>query len=216
MSPEQAMGGPIDHRSDLFSLGSVLYFMATGHPPFRSEGAMAVLNRICREPHRPAWQVNQEIPDELSDLIDRLLEKPPARRLASAAQVERQLAALLSQLQEFGLGRRRRGTRLPFRRIGYAVAALLIAIAVGVGAWRLVSESERNATQPSPDNPIGSVTLDHGEQFQAELHQLGEATNAAGRPASFLHQSDRQWNAEVESLRQSLSELEAQHEPYPE
>jgi serine/threonine protein kinase len=55
MSPEQATGAVIDHRPDLFSLGAVLYFMATGHPPFRAEGALAVLHRICREPHRPVW-----------------------------------------------------------------------------------------------------------------------------------------------------------------
>ena len=53
MSPEQASGGDIDARSDLFSLGAVLYFMSTGHPPFRAASALAVLHRICREPHRP-------------------------------------------------------------------------------------------------------------------------------------------------------------------
>lgn len=77
MSPEQALGDAIDHRSDLFSLGAVLYFMATGHPPFRAEGAFAVLHRISREKHRPVWQVNKVIPDALSDLIDRLLQKKP-------------------------------------------------------------------------------------------------------------------------------------------
>src|SRR3990172_2318211 len=102
MSPEQATGAAIDHRSDLFSLGAVLYFMATGHPPFRADGALAVLHRICRDPHRPVWQTNNEIPDELSDLIDSLLEKKPNRRPASAAEVSAQLAAQLSRIQQFG------------------------------------------------------------------------------------------------------------------
>ena len=53
MSPEQARGEPANARSDLFSLGAVLYFMATGHPPFRAEQAMGVLHRICNDPHRP-------------------------------------------------------------------------------------------------------------------------------------------------------------------
>ena len=85
MSPEQANGQATDHRSDLFSLGSVLYFVATGHPPFRAERAMGVLNRICHDPHRPLWQVDNQIPDELSVIVDRLLDKRPAKRFDSAA-----------------------------------------------------------------------------------------------------------------------------------
>lgn len=99
MSPEQANGDQVDYRSDLFSLGSVLYFVATGHPPFRAERAMGVLNRICHEPHRPAWQVNAEIPNELSDVIDRLLEKRPAKRFASAIAVRDAMTRILQQLQ---------------------------------------------------------------------------------------------------------------------
>ena len=53
MSPEQASGHSVDHRSDLFSLGCVIYFMCTGRPPFRAEHAMAILNRICHDRHRP-------------------------------------------------------------------------------------------------------------------------------------------------------------------
>ena len=127
MSPEQATGGPIDHRSDLFSLGAVLYFMATGHPPFRAVGTLAVLHRICREHHRPVWQLNKDIPDELCDIIDNLLEKKPNRRPASAEDVQQQLSQLLSRVQQRGLGRRRwrgwSGRRLR-RRIAWAAAAI--------------------------------------------------------------------------------------------
>jgi len=75
MSPEQASGGSVDHRSDLFSLGALLYFMRTGHPPFRADHAMAVLHRICHDRHRPVWEINPDVPDELCRIIDRLLEK---------------------------------------------------------------------------------------------------------------------------------------------
>src|SRR4051794_26689669 len=107
MSPEQATGGEIDARSDLFSLGAVLYFMATGRPPFRADGALAVLHRICQEKHRPVWQLNKDLPDDLCEIIDRLLEKKPSRRLASAEEVHRRLSTLLSHVQLHGLGRRR-------------------------------------------------------------------------------------------------------------
>ena len=140
MSPEQSMGGPIDHRSDLFGLGAVLYFMATGHPPFRGASALGVLHRICREEHRPVWQVNAEIPDELSDAIDRLLEKKPARRFASAEEVQQELAVLLNRAQSEGLGRRRfRGWRVKRLRrklaAGAAVLAVTAAIVFGVSWW---------------------------------------------------------------------------------
>ena len=85
MSPEQANGQPVDQQSDLFSLGSVLYFMAAGHPPFRADRAMAVLHRICRDRHRPLWEINADVPEELSLIVDRLLEKKPQRRPGSAA-----------------------------------------------------------------------------------------------------------------------------------
>jgi serine/threonine protein kinase len=51
MSPEQARGEVLDHRSDLFSLGSVLYTLGTGRPPFRASNTMAVLKRVCEDAH---------------------------------------------------------------------------------------------------------------------------------------------------------------------
>lgn len=99
MSPEQASGGAIDPRSDLFSLGSVLYFACTGRPAFRAPQIMAVLNRICHYPHRRVTEVNAEIPGALADLIDRLLAKSPVDRFASAAEVEQQLLQLLADWQ---------------------------------------------------------------------------------------------------------------------
>lgn len=103
MSPEQALGDAIDHRSDLFSLGSVLYFMLCGHPPFRASGAMAVLHRICQLPHRPLIEANRDVPIEVSQLVDRLLVKKPRDRIASAAEVESELGHLLASLQQRGL-----------------------------------------------------------------------------------------------------------------
>src|SRR5262245_36469742 len=58
MSPEQAEGKPVDHRSDMFSLGSVLYAMCTGRPPFRASTSMAVLKRVCEETPTPIREVN--------------------------------------------------------------------------------------------------------------------------------------------------------------
>ena len=103
MSPEQSLGEAIDHRSDVFSLGGVLYFMLAGHPPFRASSAMAVLHRICQFPHRSLIDVNRDVPIEVSRLVDRLLSKKPNERVASAADAEKELAMLLNNLQQRGV-----------------------------------------------------------------------------------------------------------------
>lgn len=103
MSPEQALGESVDHRSDVFSLGSVLYFMLSGHPPFRASSAMAVLHRICQFPHRSLVEVNRDVPIEVSRLVDRLLSKKQSERIATAAEAEKELASLLTNLQQRGV-----------------------------------------------------------------------------------------------------------------
>jgi uncharacterized protein (TIGR03067 family) len=100
MSPEQAEGLPVDHRSDLFSLGSVLYAMCTGHPPFRASGTHAVLKRVIDASPRPIREINGEIPDWLCDIVAKLHAKTPAERFASAKEVAELLEQHLAHLQQ--------------------------------------------------------------------------------------------------------------------
>jgi serine/threonine protein kinase len=100
MSPEQAQGEPVDARSDLFSLGSVLYAMCTGRPPFRAETAVAMLRRVCDDAPRPIREINPEIPAWLASIIDRLLAKEPGGRFESAAVVANLLSQHLAHLQQ--------------------------------------------------------------------------------------------------------------------
>lgn len=90
-SPEQAKGRTCHHQSDLFSLGSVLYNLATGSSPFSGEdnSVTSVIYRVVHEPHRPAQELNEEIPLWFSDLIDHLLQKDPQQRPKSATTVLR-------------------------------------------------------------------------------------------------------------------------------
>lgn len=99
MSPEQASGGLIDHRSDLFSLGSVLYAMCTGKPPFRADHPLALLKRVCEEVPRPVQQINPDVPDWLSRIVDRLLAKAPEDRFQKASDVAVLLQKCLAKLQ---------------------------------------------------------------------------------------------------------------------
>src|SRR5207248_491230 len=80
MSPEQARGEAVDARSDLFSLGSVVYAMCTGDAPFRASGTMAVLKRVIDDDPRSVRQVNPDVPDWLEAIVLKLLAKNPDDR----------------------------------------------------------------------------------------------------------------------------------------
>ena len=100
LSPEQARGEAVDHRSDLFSLGCVLYAMCTGGPPFRGESLAAVIKGVAEAAPQPIGDLNPEIPAWLVDVVNRLLEKDPAQRYQSAAEVAEVLAGHLADVQQ--------------------------------------------------------------------------------------------------------------------
>jgi eukaryotic-like serine/threonine-protein kinase len=122
MAPEQALGLPPDPRADLFSLGTLLYRLCTGHDPFAAQSPMAALRRVCDTEPPPVRTLNPEVPDWLASIVSRLHAKRPGDRYDSALV----LAEHLQQGLDTGsvpLPRRRR--RLPVGRI--AVLALVLA-----------------------------------------------------------------------------------------
>ncbi len=149
MAPEQARGEPIDARADLFSLGSVMYAMCSGRPPFRAETTLAVLRRICDDEARDLCEVNPDVPPWLAAIIAKLLAKSPADRFQSAAEVAGLLKQWLAHLAQptaikapkFAVPHSRPSKR-PKRRepwvIGLAVASTLLAggaLGVGIQSW---------------------------------------------------------------------------------
>jgi serine/threonine protein kinase len=87
MAPEQACGESVDRRTDLFSLGSVLYAICAGRPPFRARGFLAVLKRVCEDTPRPLREINPDLPEWLCELIAKLHTKKLADRFSSAGGV---------------------------------------------------------------------------------------------------------------------------------
>lgn len=100
MSPEQARGESIDPRSDLFSLGSVMYAMCTGISPFRAETSLGVLRRISDAEPRGVRDINPEVPAWLARIVDRLQSKSPDGRYASAGELAKLLENCLAHVQQ--------------------------------------------------------------------------------------------------------------------
>jgi len=158
MSPEQARGDAIDTSSDQFSLGSVMYFMLTGRPPFRANGAMGILNRICTEAHRSVEQVNPDVPCEVVELIDRLMEKESAKRFPSMHIVESELERLLAALQSGGLSlskrnRFQRKTQMPSHWKRWVLGSLTM-FAIAIGAFVLVWPTANDNNTEEVSKPI--------------------------------------------------------------
>jgi len=98
MPPEQAQGNPADFRSDIYSLGVVLFEVFTGRLPFSGDTVMAlVMNHIQKPPPRPR-SLNPGLPEDLETIILRCLEKAPAKRYAQVADIQKDLAAVSSRL----------------------------------------------------------------------------------------------------------------------
>lgn len=100
MSPEQARGESIDHRSDLFSLGSLLYTACTGRPPFRAETIFGVINRVCTTTPAPIKESNPDVADWLVAFINKLMTKSSEGRFQDAHEVADLLAKELAYLQD--------------------------------------------------------------------------------------------------------------------
>jgi serine/threonine protein kinase len=129
MAPEQAQGDPIDHRTDLFSLGSVFYVMLSGRPPFRAPTTMAVLKWVCEDMPRPIHEIIPEAPPWLCDLISKLHAKKPEHRFQAAQEV----ADLLAQPPAgSGSKGRRSPTSRPRRWKWLAATVLLLAVGLSL------------------------------------------------------------------------------------
>jgi WD40 repeat protein/tRNA A-37 threonylcarbamoyl transferase component Bud32 len=100
MAPCQARGEPPTERSDLFSLGAVLYTLCAGRPPFVGDTTAAVLKSVCEDTPRPIRATRADLPEGLCELIDKLLAKDPKDRSGSAREVADVLTGQLARLQQ--------------------------------------------------------------------------------------------------------------------
>ena len=127
MSPEQVAGRPMDHRTDIFSLGVVLYQMATGRRPFERATSMELASAIMRDAPRPLTDIRSDVPAHLGQLIQRCLEKDVQRRVQTARDVAnelRDIARPAAQKPPMASARAAAGEGAVFEGEGFWVAVL--------------------------------------------------------------------------------------------
>jgi TolB-like protein/Flp pilus assembly protein TadD len=158
MSPEQIEGREVDARSDVFSLGIVLWEMAAGRRPFTADSAMALAARILRDPAPPLHEVRPDLPRQLGRIIDSCLAKDPGRRVQTARDVRNQLEALGREVEsatEARPGPALSAAATPAAPLGRRssrgwIAAALLAVALAGAAGYLASR------RPWADTPRGA------------------------------------------------------------
>jgi serine/threonine protein kinase len=153
MSPEQAATLPVDHRSDQFSFGSILYEMATGTKAFEKGTLPETMTAIIREEPTPMASIDPSIPAEVSAIVKRCLEKNRDRRFESTAILESELARELALLSAVSLSV---SPRPPKRRQPVALGLVVLAAAA---AGALLWYASRPAAPEPPAVPLVMVPL---------------------------------------------------------
>src|ERR1700733_13878479 len=164
MSPEQAKGDPLDHRTDLFSLGSVLYKMATGRPPFGDRSTAGVFAALLMKDPPPVSSLNPAMPSGLDSIIAKLLAKDRDQRYHNADELLADLEAISTPTSPTGTGPVAIYTAPPVtapppagghpRRSLMLVLAAVLLVALATGAFLFRNHSTTKPAPPASKNSI--------------------------------------------------------------
>jgi Tol biopolymer transport system component/predicted Ser/Thr protein kinase len=168
MSPEQAEGKPLDHRSDIFSFGVVLYELATGRRPFQGDTAISTISSILKDTPPPPQQINTTLPPQLGRIVRRCLAKEPERRYQSTDDLRNELREVKEESEsgELTVERQTTGTVSASRRGGtravmLAGAGLAVVAAIAAGfLWLRPRGAEEAPRTTSGELQMSRATTD--------------------------------------------------------
>ena len=214
MSPEQSRGEDCGASSDLFSLGSLLYFLATGELPFRADSPMGVLNRISNEAAKPVRSRNEQISAMLANVIDRLLEKKPVDRFATATDLEQILHGCLAHLHQPNsvpaprtAYRSSAANLLRWKWLGGTAVALILMTAAIIWVMPKVLSNVETISEPKPIRTWNDIAAEFELQepaaFEGSIGRLGQQI---GELKSMLD-AEQMW-PDSEGLQKQVDELE--------
>jgi hypothetical protein len=182
MSPEQAAGDAVDGRSDIYSLGIVLYQMLSGGPPFDGDSSAKIIAQQLTTVPRDIREVRGDVPPELGAVLARMLEKDPGKRFQSAAEVSRTLVDTLPTAAKNRVQHRTRWLSVLIKSlVGVGAAGCLAAAAFVAGAvvvfWYVLSSAPWIATNDGaiPDSVRTALAA-------ARLVPTGDTIQLAFRP----------------------------------
>lgn len=204
MSPEQAAGEILDSRSDLFSLGSVLYTVLTGHSPFRSDSPLAIIRRVQQDTPKPLIHHRTDVDWASQSLVDLMLCKARDQRVNSAQQVGQWCRELLAHRLHpstvpLPAALQTQTARKPmgWSQLTIVLSVFLIGLALSAGAlWWAEIDSSKQLAKPLNTTP---------SQSDSNESAPSSTTTEAPSPSSA-----REIEAEIESIERELQLLEQQ------
>jgi Tol biopolymer transport system component/predicted Ser/Thr protein kinase len=178
MSPEQAEGREVDHRSDIFSLGIVLFELATGEHPFKGESNLSVISSIMKDPARSALEVKPDLPRQLDRILQLALEKNREQRTQSMKDLRNQLESLKRETSTTprSLGVRR---KLP---LGVMLSSFVVGAALALGAGLALMNHDQSTGRTVQLGTIRRITGGEAAELQPAISPSGKMIAYARGP----------------------------------